>query len=179
MQLSEVKWRDDIGKLLISMNAEYVCEVGVLRGAGLKRLAVPCVKRIDGVDEWKPYGEKSNYDLETCMQQANKVAKQIGRVVLNRTSSAKAAAAIKDNTYDLVFIDASHFYNDVCEDLELWWPKVKPGGVLSGHDYVEKSRFGDDFGVMEAVDEFVEEHGLTLYTTKDKWTSWLVAKEQV
>lgn len=39
-----------------------------------------------------------------------------------------------DETLDGVFIDASHEYADVYADCEAWWPKVKQGGFLSGHD---------------------------------------------
>ena len=177
MQLSNVKFRDDISELLISMEAKQVCEVGVLRGAGLKRLAVPCVKMVHGVDQWAPYGEKSNYDLEKCFEQARKSADKLGKVQLITASSVDASQIFLDDFFDLVYIDASHFYEQVCEDLQAWWPKVKVGGVFSGHDYVEKSRFGDEFGVMQAVNEFVAEYGLTLHTTQDKWTSWLVSKE--
>lgn len=49
-----------------------------------------------------------------------------------------------------VFIDASHDYESVKEDLEGWWPHVLPGGLLCGHDY------GLFPGVNQAVDEFYE-----------------------
>ena len=177
MQLSDVKFRDDISKLLISMDAKQVCEVGVLRGAGLKRLSVPCVETVYGVDQWAPYGENSNYDLVKCYEQARKVAAKLGNIQLVTAPSIGASEIFSDGFFDLVYVDANHFYEPMCDDLRSWWPKVRVGGVFSGHDYVEKSRFGDEFGVMQAVDEFVIEHNLKLYTTQDKWTSWLVLKE--
>jgi predicted O-methyltransferase YrrM len=39
-----------------------------------------------------------------------------------------------DGSLDMVYIDACHRYDDVLSDLERWWPKVKPGGILAGHD---------------------------------------------
>jgi len=39
---------------------------------------------------------------------------------------------------DLVFIDALHDYESVMQDISLWWPKVRQGGILAGHDYNHK-----------------------------------------
>lgn len=49
---------------------------------------------------------------------------------------------------DLVFIDALHDYESVKQDIALWWPLVREGGYLCGHDY--QHRFP---GVMRAVVE--------------------------
>ncbi len=39
---------------------------------------------------------------------------------------------------DLIFIDARHDYDSVLEDIRLWWPRVRPGGILAGHDFNHK-----------------------------------------
>jgi cephalosporin hydroxylase len=52
----------------------------------------------------------------------------------------------KDNSIDFLFIDASHEYEDVKNDIKLWSPKVK--GIISGHDYCDAWP-----GVVRAVDE--------------------------
>jgi predicted O-methyltransferase YrrM len=54
----------------------------------------------------------------------------------------------KDRSLDFVFIDGSHEYEDVKEDIYHWYPKVKKGGIIAGHDYTTYA------GVKEAVDEF-------------------------
>ena len=53
-----------------------------------------------------------------------------------------------NESLDFVFIDAGHMYEEVKEDISLWLPKVKPGGVISGHDYSNKWP-----GVAAAVNE--------------------------
>lgn len=64
-------------------------------------------------------------------------------------TSLRAASLFPPASVDFVFLDAAHDYQNVRADLAAWWPAIKPGGVLSGHDY-------DDFwvGVVQAVDEY-------------------------
>jgi len=47
----------------------------------------------------------------------------------------KACDQIEDGSLDFVFIDADHSYKSVCQDIELWSPKVREGGFITGHDY--------------------------------------------
>ena len=49
----------------------------------------------------------------------------------------------------MVYLDASHFYEDVKRDIEIWLPLVKKGGIIGGHDYAG-GRFA---GVKKAVNE--------------------------
>lgn len=39
------------------------------------------------------------------------------------------------NFVDMVFVDGSHKYENVCKDIDVWYPKIKIGGIISGHDY--------------------------------------------
>ena len=51
-----------------------------------------------------------------------------------RMSSIDAASMYEDNSIDMVFIDADHEYESVMADVAAWYPKIKSGGVLAGHD---------------------------------------------
>ena len=55
-----------------------------------------------------------------------------------KSVSWKASEQFEDKSVDFVFVDASHDYEDVVKDLEMWIPKIKDGGVLAGHDYFHK-----------------------------------------
>lgn len=69
-------------------------------------------------------------------------------LVVNRRSSAEAAAMYPDGTFDMAFIDAEHTKEGAKNDIRIWLPKVKPGGLLCGHDYCAVWPT-----VMEAVNE--------------------------
>lgn len=62
---------------------------------------------------------------------------------------------VADGSLDFVFIDGMHDYESVKQDIEDWTPKVRKGGIVSGHDYYE-SKSGK-LGVVKAVDEFVKD----------------------
>jgi len=40
--------------------------------------------------------------------------------------------------YDLIFVDGNHSAAFVKNDLALTWPRVKPGGLLVGHDWTQR-----------------------------------------
>ena len=52
-----------------------------------------------------------------------------------KISSVEAAKYFENGSVDFVFIDASHEYQDVKDDILAWLPKLKKGGTLAGHDY--------------------------------------------
>ena len=52
-----------------------------------------------------------------------------------RATSLEAVSRFADGSLDWVFIDAFHEYDAVTADIVAWYPKIKPGGLISGHDY--------------------------------------------
>ena len=77
-----------------------------------------------------------------------------------RGLSTEVSKRFKDETLDTVFIDATHTYEAVKEDIAAWLPKVKKGGILAGDDYVP----GWD-GVIKAVKEVLPDH----YEMDGRW----------
>ena len=55
-------------------------------------------------------------------------------VVPIESDSSLAADRFEDESIDFVFIDAAHDFESVSRDIRSWYPKVKPGGVIAGHD---------------------------------------------
>ena len=76
-----------------------------------------------------------------------------GRVIMHRMLSQDAAPAFAPEQFDWVYIDASHYYDDVRNDIALYFPKVKRGGFITGDDYDRRGFW--DHGVTRAVDEFI------------------------
>lgn len=68
--------------------------------------------------------------------------------VLRMYSLQAAETIVANGVFDLVYIDGNHIKEAVLSDLTAWVPKVKPGGIISGHDY------GTHPGVKEAVLEY-------------------------
>jgi len=83
------------------------------------------------------------------------------RAKIIRKPSNEAAKEIEDNFLDLVFIDADHSYEGCKRDIEAYYGKVKPGGIIAGHDYANNEwKFGPM--VKRAVDEFIASKSLSL-----------------
>ncbi|CAE8626986.1 unnamed protein product [Polarella glacialis] len=82
-------------------------------------------------------------------------------------SSVEAAQWLGRNSLDMVFVDGDHRYESVLVDINAWWPKVKPGGILAGHDFAITFP-----GVVEAVTRFVLGEGLRLFIAPEVW--WVV-----
>ena len=70
------------------------------------------------------------------------------KVIMCKCDSFEASEFLQDKSADVVFIDGDHSYEVVRKDIELWKHKVKPDGLLLGHDYHENHP-----GVIKAVNE--------------------------
>lgn len=91
-------------------------------------------------------------------------------VELYKGKSTNFLNSLPDYHLDFIYIDGDHSYQGVSEDLMLSKIKVKPGGIISGHDYCP--RFP---GVMKALDDFVNKFNLsTKFTVKDKIPSFFL-----
>jgi predicted O-methyltransferase YrrM len=98
---------------------------------------------INCVDMWEKYVEDcSTYDLdrqELELKEAesifDKVTSSKKNIVKNKTSSLEFCKTIPDKSIDFIYIDGNHQYSSVKEDLIAWIPKIKNGGIVSGHDH--------------------------------------------
>lgn len=124
------------------------------------------------VDSWAPayaqpprYRESGDYHATLSADQQDDLARQAieatafaaDRRHIVRAESLYAVQQIEDGALDFVFIDADHSYEGCADDIAAWMPKVKPGGLLCGHDYGNDGYPG--FGVTRAVDEAAERYG--------------------
>lgn len=150
-------------KMLIDdvINSETVMvEVGSFAGISSELFALHCEK-IYCVDMWFPYWEVTDKDkMEYAEFNFDKLLKTYGNIEKIKDSSEMASNKFEDESLDLVYIDAAHDYQSVKQDISLWYPKVKKGGYISGHDY----RYDPNIQVYEVVNEiFGEKHKITVY----------------
>jgi cephalosporin hydroxylase len=126
-------------------SGSHFVEVGSWKGRSSAFLAVEIINsgkniKFDCVDTWK--GGVEHQDMEEIIndQLYDIFLKNIENVkhIINpvRMTSLDASKLYEDESLDFVFIDASHEYEDVLDDLNAWYPKVKKGGTIAGHDYM-------------------------------------------
>jgi len=81
------------------------------------------------------------------------------KVIIKKGFSYDFINEFKDQYFDFIYIDATHIYESVKADLNMYFPKLKKNGFLCGHDYYDHP----SFSVIKAVDEFLLEHNLNLF----------------
>ena len=105
-----------------------------------------------------PYGSYMEYGQQLSYEDCYKIAKQrlsgFRQVTFLHETSEQAVSHIDDGL-DFVYIDGNHSYEFVKMDIQNYFPKVRAGGVIGGHDYAPFNK--ED--VVRAVNEFVSEHG--------------------
>lgn len=195
--LSHIESRDDLGFLFSALfppssnHSTVFVEVGVNKGNYAKILlnTWPTLSMYVGIDAWKTWTEEeyldiANYDeheenyvttIENLLDTPTETAK-----LIIRQESVEAASLFKEGSVDVVYLDAMHHYSAVYEDMTTWWPKIRPGGILAGHDYLLGVESATIFTVKPAVDTFARERNLIILQTNDlthpSFPSWFIVK---
>ena len=179
------KNRDDFLELIDKLNLKIGCEIGVYKGDfSIKILEKTNLNKLYLIDPWKNlnnYNDISNHsndEFELILNEVkSKVSSHQDRVEIIRDLSENAVQNFDDNSLDFLYLDADHSYEASKKDVEYWYNKVKPGGIFSGHDYLNGSLPQGEFGVKKSIDDFVQKHDLTLYiTNEEQWKSWFIIK---
>lgn len=156
-------------------------EVGTFKGQFSKQILNNWGGTLFMVDVWREikegYIDSSNHGLiesNLYEETMNNIKGLEDRAIMIRATSEIASEMFQDDFLDFVYIDANHAYDYVVQDINLWYPKVKKGGYLCGHDYIDIDWYKDPnfhinqkdkhiwagdfyhgvFGVNPAVDEF-------------------------
>jgi hypothetical protein len=189
-RLDRVPCREELPALLNARGLTGIgAEVGVRRGTYSHLLLWNWKgEKLISIDPWledarDAYVDKSNVsqgDHERLYEDTKRRLAPFGaRSEIWRLTSVQAAERMDDRSIDFVHIDARHDYDSVLEDLGAWFPKLRAGGILSGHDYVTGRFPQGEFGVRKAVDQFFGDRGIRVFTTRarppdDPFATWLV-----
>ena len=175
--------RAEFPAMLGRLGYVYGAEVGVEQGQNAARILTGWRGRLLLVDCWAQqplavYCDQAAY-WSDADQEANyqktlaAMAPFGGRATVRRMMSAEAAGQLADGELDFVYLDANHEYSAVLAELALWYPKVRRGGMISGHDFLDAGR---PFGVASAVREFVRELPVALEVAPEDWANWHFVK---
>jgi predicted O-methyltransferase YrrM len=107
------------------------------------------IDSFEGATNSKDVNEQKAYDGVTEIELAYAInISEVGNKVKTiKSLSHEAANLFEPNSVDVIFIDAGHSYEAVKADIEAWLPKMKPNGIMAGHDYTAWE------GVNKAVNE--------------------------
>lgn len=168
--------------LLKLMPKNSVCaEIGVYKGNfsdEILEFVEP--KRLHLIDPWE-YKEKDIYskalfggvagsqdamtNIYNNVREKFEIELDRNIIDIHRDYSQEAYKEFPDEYFDWIYVDGNHKYNYVKKDLELYFPKVKTKGYITGDDY---KKFGWwDGGVKRAVKEFIKENDVKLIKIKN------------
>ena len=116
---------------------------------------------IYSIDPWEAYDRYAepytDEAIELCYNEAKKRLAGTGCVII-REHSMEAVKKFKDGTLDFVYIDGNHEFQHVTNDIAEWGRKIRPGGIISGHDWVRYKRNPQHCHVKGVVNAWTFEH---------------------
>lgn len=160
----------------LNSRGDIAVEVGVHRGDFAEELLSRTPRAFLGdyhcVDPWVDTLEGCNHtywggatsrqeDFEYCQHRLRRYG---DRVHYHKQYSHDAVKEFEDNSLSLVYLDGNHHLPYISFDLGAWWPKIKPGGFLAGHDIVNAAPIEDNcVDVLNACMAFSDTHRVWLW----------------
>lgn len=189
----------DIGRLgLADLFHELDFKVGVEVGVAAGWYSDQIMKRnpqlkLYGVDPWSRYRGYTDYTrtqtFDKLENEAHERLDKYPNYEFVKEFSMEALKRFEDNSLDFCYIDANHGDPYVTQDITEWYKKVRPGGILAGHDYIRtKGRDGrpPKNDTIQATQRFTEANNLILFILgtnamhegeiRDKVRSWVIVK---
>ena len=179
--------RNDLAVLFGELGFRVGAEIGTEQGVYAEMLcrANPGL-RLYCVDPWLAYRGYRDHVSQSQLDsfyEAVKVRLAAYDVRLVRAFSVEAAMGVEEGSLDFVYIDANHDLLHVIEDITAWAPKVRPGGIVSGHDYVEHKNYSNAMHVLPALQAYTRSYQVTPWfvlgtklevsVARDRPRSWL------
>lgn len=167
-------------ELLQELGVKNGVELGVYKGKYSEAL-MHKIPELDltAVDSWESYAGYRDYppgDLEVNAYNQSLVRSKRSGFKILKEWSVPASKQFTDGSLDFIYIDSNHDFAHVIEDLAAWSPKVKKGGIISGHDFFKSNQAR--YGVTYAVPAWCAYvHAPMLFVMSgDKIPSWFYVK---
>lgn len=176
-QQAEFVDRNELGNFLNKKGLKgRAVEVGTHRGDfAFEFLQTWEGKLLTCIDPWENLPEYlaqskllwGNGNREEDFQHCQRILEPFqGQVEFLRSTSPKAAQEFHNESLDFVYIDGDHSRMAVLKDLHAWWPKLRKGGILAGHDIVcPGESLEENWGleIQPSVIEFAEFYKSTIF----------------
>ncbi len=148
-------------------------EIGTLRGNFAYLLAKNNPNaELACIDSWTAYDDyrchTNTAKLGICHVQAKERLSPFPNVRLINEFSMDAVKQFDDESLDFVYIDANHEWPYVTQDIFYWAKKVRPGGIVSGHDYLKEHREDEFVQVAAAVHGYTEAFNIRPWFVMDE-----------
>lgn len=132
--------RADLPQFLISRGLTKGAEIGVYKGAFTEKFCQAGLQMY-AVDPWQAYDgagrtPKLQARQDFLYEHTRRTLAPYDCTIV-RATSMEAVQQFEDESLDFVYIDGNHIFRYVAEDLFEWSRKVRPGGIVSGHDYFD------------------------------------------
>ena len=162
--------RTDLAQLYNTLGFKVGAEIGVQRG----RHARLMFDNIEGlklycIDPWMAYNRIKQEKMEGVFKNCQRRLEGCN-VEFMKMTSMEAVSHFDDFSLDFVYIDGLHEFDSVMRDVMHWARKVRPGGIVAGHDYYPFYQGG----VIPAIDAYTRAHNINDFyiTTADDYPSW-------
>jgi len=170
-QKREAFFTNQINNLKLKIGVEVGTDKGYFANVLLSNSKLDVLYCVDsypdnlfGIADGKDRMDEAHLKLKTYIDN--------GRAIFKIGDSVEISKKFEDESIDFCYIDADHSYKAIVSDLLVWFPKVRKGGVLSGHDYKSLKKCG----VEKAVNEFCDKYGYELTVIDKKARSWSIIK---
>jgi len=166
-------FQDIYSHMVTYFDKGHFVEIGTFMGKSASFMGVEIINSgkpiiFDTIDTFEGSPEEINgkhsiYNKIDIKERAVNNLKNIPVNIIN-CDSLSVAKSHMEESLEFVFIDGAHDYTSVLNDIKAWYPKIKKGGYIGGHDY-------DNENVKMAVDKYFDN-----FHCPKSINSWLIQK---
>ncbi|MCG8326104.1 MAG: class I SAM-dependent methyltransferase [Chitinophagales bacterium] len=145
-----------------------IAEIGVAQGDFTAQVLNTCQpKKYFLIDTWST--QRYSEEMKESVKKRFNSQIQQGQVIIREGNSVLMAQDFPDCFFDWIYLDTDHSYCTTKKELEIYRHKIKKGGIIAGHDFIQGNWLkGKRYGVIEAVSEFCIQHNWEMiYLTMD------------